>query len=45
MVTTARHGKGKRWLARWVDHDGNERGKSFDRKAQAQNHLGTVTLH
>jgi integrase len=43
LVTTARHGQGKRWLARWVDHDGNERGKSFDRKAQAQNHLATVT--
>lgn len=43
LVTTARHGHGKRWLARWVDHDGNERGKSFDRKAQAQDHLATVT--
>src|ERR1700719_739688 len=23
LVTTARHGHGKRWLARWADHDGN----------------------
>ena len=27
LVTTARHGQGKRWLARWVDHDGTERSK------------------
>lgn len=30
-------------MARWVDHDGNERTKAFDRKAEAQNHIGTVT--
>jgi integrase len=43
LVTTARHGQGKRWLARWVDHDGNERSKAFDRKAQAQAHVTAVT--
>ena len=43
QVTTARHGQGKRWMARWVDHDGNERSKAFDRKAEAHNHIGTVT--
>ena len=43
QVTTARHGQGKRWMARWVDHDGNERSKAFDRKAEAQNHIGAVT--
>jgi integrase len=43
QVTTARHGQGKRWMARWVDHDGNERTKAFDRKAEAQNHIGAVT--
>ena len=43
QVTTARHGQGKRWMARWVDHDGNERTKAFDRKAEAQNHIGSVT--
>ena len=43
QVTGARHGQGKRWMARWVDHDGNERSKTFDRKAEAQNHIGAVT--
>jgi integrase len=43
VVTTARHGHGKRWLSRWVDHDGNERSRSFDRKAEAQAHIAEVT--
>jgi integrase len=43
LVTTARHGQGKRWLARWVDHDGQERSKAFDRKAEAQHHIAGVT--
>lgn len=43
QVTTARHGQGRRWMARWVDHDGNERTKAFERKAEAQNHIGAVT--
>jgi integrase len=43
LVTTARHRQGKRWLARWVDHDGNERSKAFDRKAEAQQHITSVT--
>ena len=43
LVTTARHGQGKRWLARWVDHDGNERSKAFDRKAEAQRHITDIT--
>jgi integrase len=43
LVTTARHGQGRRWLARWVDHDGNERSRSFDRKAEAQHHVAEVT--
>jgi hypothetical protein len=30
-------------MARWVDHDGNERTTSFDRKADAQNQVGVVT--
>ncbi|MBX9640076.1 MAG: site-specific integrase, partial [Mycobacteriaceae bacterium] len=37
LVTTARHGQGRRWLARWVDDDGQERSKAFVRKAEAQN--------
>jgi integrase len=43
LVTTARHGHGKRWLARWVDHDGQERSRAFDRKTQAQAHITEVT--
>jgi hypothetical protein len=43
LVTTARHGQGKRWLARWVDHDGQERSRAFDRKAEAQAHIAEVT--
>jgi integrase len=38
-----RHGQGKRWLARWVDHDGQERSKAFDRKGEAQQHINTIT--
>ena len=43
LVTSARHRHGLRWLARWVDHDGNERSKAFDRKADAQRHITVVT--
>ncbi|MEV6221834.1 tyrosine-type recombinase/integrase [Nocardia fluminea] len=39
-----RHGKGKRWRARYVDPMGNERSKLFATKAAAQNFLdGDVT--
>ncbi|HEU0189657.1 MAG TPA: tyrosine-type recombinase/integrase [Mycobacterium sp.] len=43
LVTSSRHGVGKRWQARWVDNDGVERSRSFDRKAQAQAHMTAVT--
>lgn len=43
LVTTARHGQGRRWLVRWVDDDGQERSKSFDRKAQAQAYDAEIT--
>ncbi|MDP7728470.1 tyrosine-type recombinase/integrase [Mycobacterium sp. TY813] len=44
MVSTVRHGQGKRWLARWVDHDGQERTKAFDKRNDAQRHIdGTTT--
>ncbi len=43
LVTCSRHGQGLRWLARWVDHDGNERSKAFARKAMAQAHVAEVT--
>jgi integrase len=42
-VTTTRHGTGRRWQARVVDHDGVERSKSFDRKGHAQAHIARVT--
>ncbi|WP_163890610.1 tyrosine-type recombinase/integrase [Mycolicibacterium hippocampi] len=37
-VCTVRHGQGKRWLARWVDQDGKESTKTFDRRADADKH-------
>ena len=43
LVTSARHGQGRRWLARWVDHDGQERTQAFARKAEAQQHIADVT--
>lgn len=43
LVTTNRHGTGRRWQARWVDHDGMERSRSFDRKAQAVAQVAAVT--
>jgi integrase len=43
LVTTTRHGRGRRWLARWVDHDGKEATKAFDRKAEAQRHIADMT--
>jgi len=35
-VPSARNGKGKRWMARYVDDEGSERSKAFDRKGDAQ---------
>lgn len=44
LVRTVRHGQGRRWLARWVDHDGQERTKAFDKRVDAQRHIdGTTT--
>ena len=40
---SARYGQGRPWLARWVDHDGNERSKAFDRKVDAQHHIAEIT--
>ncbi|MBX7434162.1 site-specific integrase [Mycobacterium sp. Y57] len=43
-VPTARAGTGKRWMARFVDDEGREHARSFDRKADAQSWLdGDVT--
>jgi integrase len=38
-IPSVRHGKGLRWMARWVDADGHEQTKSFHRKADAQKFL------
>ena len=40
-VCTVRHGTGRRWIARWVDHNGQERTKAFDRKVQDEDPTGT----
>ena len=38
-VPSAKHGQGRRWLARWVDTEGREQSKTFDRKGEAQEWL------
>jgi integrase len=40
-VPSAKHGEGKRWLARWVDAEGREQSKTFGRKGDAQTWLDT----
>ena len=40
---SARAGKGRRWLARFVDDQGHEHSKSFDRKIDAQAWLDEIT--
>ncbi|ROZ53528.1 site-specific integrase [Rhodococcus sp. WS1] len=37
------YGKGKRWRARYVDHQSGEHTKRFDRKVSAQNWLDSAT--
>lgn len=37
-VRTKRYGKGKRWLARWVDDEGESQSKAFEKKADAEAH-------
>ena len=43
-VPSAKHGQGKRWLARWVDSEGREQSKTFDRKGDAQTWLDTEVV-
>lgn len=43
-VKSARHGRGKRWLARWVEPGGRERSRSFDSKDGARAHLAQVDV-
>lgn len=40
---SAKAGQGKRWRARWVQPDGTERERLFDRKVDAQLHLDGVS--
>ncbi|MBF6471661.1 site-specific integrase [Nocardia abscessus] len=43
QVPSANYGKGKKWRARYVDDQGNEHAKGFDRKTDAQRWLNTQT--
>lgn len=40
---SANHGKGKRWRARYVDGQGNEHARGFERKVDAQRYLNEIT--
>ncbi len=42
-VPTSRHGRGLRWLARYVDDQAREHSKAFGRKTDAQKWLDEVT--
>lgn len=42
-VPSANHGKGKRWRARYVDDEGREHVKGFDRKVDGQKWLDEIT--
>ena len=37
-VKSARYGKGKRYLAVWIDPDGRERSRAFTKKGDADRH-------
>lgn len=42
LAPTSRHGRGRRWKARYIDPDGRERSKSFARKSDAERFLTEV---
>ena len=42
-VRTARYGKGKRWQARYLDPESNQRNRDFDRKQDAERFLAAMT--
>ena len=42
-VPTARHGVGKRWVARWRDDAGAQRYKAFDRKVDATQWVANIS--
>jgi hypothetical protein len=41
-VPTARHGVGRRWVARWRDENGKQCSKSYERKADAERFVAGV---
>jgi integrase len=41
-VKSDRHGRGKRWLARWTDPSGRERSRAFHLKDEAETFLGQM---
>ena len=43
LVCTVRHGSGRRWLARWIGNDGEERSESFERKEDARARVNRIT--
>lgn len=43
-VKTARYGKGKRWLARWVDDTAKEKSKAFAKKDEADAFLARLSV-
>lgn len=43
-VPSARYGQGLRWMARWVDPDGRERTKCFEKRSVAQRWLDTEVV-
>jgi integrase len=40
---TVRHGTGRRWLTRWIDHDGEERTEAFARQGDAKRKAKDIT--
>ncbi|MFK5645100.1 tyrosine-type recombinase/integrase [Ornithinimicrobium sp. LYQ121] len=42
-VRSSRYGQGRRWRARWVDPDGDEKSEAFEQKVKAQRHLAQMT--
>lgn len=41
---TDRHGKGKRWLAAWVDPEGREKSRAFEKKVDAEKHADAMSV-
>ncbi|MEZ0096010.1 tyrosine-type recombinase/integrase [Streptacidiphilus sp. EB129] len=41
-VPSKDHGRGKRWLARWRDPEGEQQSESFDRQEDARKHLNKI---